>query len=86
MAEADHLQRLLTGEMLHPGGEVDVQVLVGIVVIHVDGDFKVHAADGIHQRREAVQIHGYRKVHWDAQLLGDGLGQQSGPAGSYRRS
>jgi len=67
--------------MLHPGGEVDVQVLVRIVVIHADGDFKVHAADGIHQRGEAVQIHGYRKIHWDAQLLGDGLGQQSGPAG-----
>ena len=81
MAEADHLQRLRTGEMLHPGGEVDVQVLVRIVVIHADGDFKVHAADGIHQRGEAVQIYGYRKIHWDAQLLGDGLGQQSGPAG-----
>lgn len=58
-----------------------MQVLVRIVVIHADGDFKVHAADGIHQRGEAVQIYGYRKIHWDAQLLGDGLGQQSGPAG-----
>ena len=48
---------------------MDVQVLVGVVVVHVDGDLEVHTADGVHQRLEACQIHGHGEVHGDAQLL-----------------
>ena len=81
VAETDHLHGLLAAQMLHPLGEVDVKVLEGIVVIHVDRDLKIHTADGVHQGLKPREIHGHGKVHRDAKLFGDGVRQQVRAAG-----
>ena len=53
VAEADDLHRLLPVEMARAFGEVNVQVPIGVVIIHVDGNVKIHAVDLIDQRDEA---------------------------------
>ena len=80
MAEADHPQCVSAAEVLHSLFEVDAQPLNGIVVVHIDGYLEIHAADGVHQRGEALQIDADGVIHRDAQLLRNGAGQQLGAA------
>ncbi|KAF5052685.1 hypothetical protein DSECCO2_406180 [anaerobic digester metagenome] len=70
VAETNHLQGLCPGQVLHSGVEVNGQVLDRVVIIHVDGHVKIHAANGVHQggKRFQADLHGV--VHRDAQLLG----------------
>ena len=44
MAVTHRLHGLLPIQMLHTGIQVDVQVLIGVVVVHVQGDLNIHAA------------------------------------------
>ena len=75
MAEADHPHGVGAAQMLDALFEVDAEVLDGVVIVHIDGDIEVHAADGLHQRLKAGQIHGNGVVHRDAQLVGHHLCQ-----------
>ena len=75
MAEADHPHGVGTVEVLDALFEMDAEVLNGIVIVHVDGHIEIHAADGLHQRLKAGQIHGNGVVHRDAQLVGHHLCQ-----------
>ena len=36
---------------------MDVQILPGIVIVHVKGDVKVHAAQGIYQLADRLPLH-----------------------------
>ena len=76
MAEADHLQGIAAVQVLGALAEMDVQVLIGVVVVHVQGHVEIHAADLVHQLHEGLQAHLYREVHGDAQRVGHGVRQQ----------
>ena len=47
MTEAEHLNGLLAVELLQSGVDVYMQILNGIVVVHIDGNIKLNSADGI---------------------------------------
>ena len=47
---------LFSSEMLHAGLQIDMQVLRGVVILHAERDLIIHAADRIHDRRDAVEI------------------------------
>ena len=81
MAEADHLQCISAVQVGVALGEMDVQILNGIVVIHIHGDSEVHAADGIYQGFKAPQVHQDRVIHGNPQLLGDHVGKHFHAAG-----
>lgn len=49
VAEADHLHGLLTVQVVLALGVVDVQVLIGVVIVHVHRHVEPHAAHGLHQ-------------------------------------
>ena len=76
MAEADDLHRLLPVEMARAFGEVNVQVLIGVVIIHVDGNVKIHAVDLIDQRDEALEIDRDIEINRYAEQVFDLLHQQ----------
>ena len=54
MAEAHDLHGLLAVEVLQSLFEVDVQVLVGVVVVHILGHVEVDAVDLVDERDEAL--------------------------------
>ena len=60
--EPEDLHHALPIQMLHPLGDMDMQVLGRIVVIHVDGDLKVHAANGLRHLAHGLPLHHYGKV------------------------
>ena len=49
---------------------MNIQVLGRVLVVHVHGHVKFHAAHQIHQLNERVQIHQHIAVHFKAQGLG----------------
>ena len=51
--------------------EVDVEILVGVVIVHIHRDVKIYAANGVDQLHKGPQIHGDIVVHRDAQQAGD---------------
>ena len=55
---------------------MDGEVLIGVFIVHVHRNVKVHAADGVHQGLEPLQVHQHRVVHRDAQLAGYRVRQQ----------
>lgn len=55
---------------------MDVQVLVGVVIVHIHRDIHIHAAQLIHQRHKALEIDMEVVVNGHAQRLGDLFGQQ----------
>ena len=57
MAVAYHFHSLLAVEGLGSLLKVDVQVLIGVVVVHVQGDIDLHAPQLVHQGHKALQIH-----------------------------
>ena len=73
MAEAHHLQGVLPVQVLHALFQVDVQVLIGVVIVHVQGDLKVHAADLVHQLHEGLDVHLNVEVHRDAHGVRHGV-------------
>ena len=75
MAEADYPHGVGAVEILNALFEMDTEVLNGIVIVHVDGYIKIHAANGVHQRFKAGEVHGNGVVHRDAQLIGHHLRQ-----------
>ena len=70
LPEAADLHGLLAVQVLHPGLEEDVQVLGGVVVVHLHRDVELHAAHGVHQFHEPVQV--------DADVEVDGIPHQLG--------
>ena len=54
VAEAHDLHGLLAVQVLETGLEVDVQVLVGVVVVHILGHVEVDAVDLVDERDEAL--------------------------------
>ena len=54
VAEAHDLHGLLAVEVLQSLFEVDVQVLVGVVVVHILGHVEVDAVDLVDERDEAL--------------------------------
>ena len=54
VAETHDLHRLLAVQVLETGLEVNVQVLVGVVVVHILGHVEVDAADLVDERDEAL--------------------------------
>ena len=71
MAEAAHLHGLLAVEVGQAGLVVDVQVLRGVVVAHMDRDVVVDAPHLVHQGLKALDINGDIVVQGDAQQIGD---------------
>ena len=54
---------------------MDVQILIGVVVVHVKGDIKVHAAQSVHQVADGLPLHQNIEVRCDAGDLGHLLPQ-----------
>ena len=75
MAETHDLHGLLAVQVLHALFKVDMQVLIGVVVVHVDRHFKIHAVDLIHQLDKALEVYAHGEVHGDAQKLFDLIAQ-----------
>ena len=81
MAEAHHLQGIRPIQQTGPLCKVNGEVLIRIVVVHVNGDIELHAADGVDQRLEASEVHQHGVVHRNPQLIGHHLGQKFHAAG-----
>ena len=56
MAVADHAHGLLPVEDLEALLQVDVQVLVGVVIVHIPGHVEFHAAYGVHQLPHSLPL------------------------------
>ena len=54
---------------------MDVEVLGGVVVVHIDRHLEIDAADGVHQFHKTLQVHSHIVVHRDAQQIGQLLAQ-----------
>ena len=68
---AQKLHGLVAVDVLEPGVQVDVQVLGGVVVVHVDGHIKLYAADGIHQLAHRLPLHHDGVVRLKPDEVGD---------------
>ena len=79
MAEADHLHGLLTVQVVLALGVVDVQVLIGVVIVHLLRDIDVHPLQLVHQGHESLQVHIDVVVDGDAEGLLDLLLQHVHP-------
>ena len=68
VAPADQAHGLFAVELLIALFQVDVQVLTrgGIVIVHIKGDIKVHAAQGLHHLAYRIPLHHYVEVGDDA--------------------
>ena len=75
VAEAADLQGLLARQVLHPGLEVNVQVLGGVIVVHLHGNVEVHAAHGVYHLHKGVQIQGDIEVKGEAHQVRDHVPQ-----------
>ena len=67
---------------LHALFQVDVEVLVGVVVVHVLGHVELHAIHQIHQLHKHAQLHLYIEVRLEAHQLLDPAGQGVDAAGA----
>ena len=79
VAEADHLHGLLTVQVVLALGVVDVQVLIGVVIVHLLRDIDVHPLQLVHQGHESLQVHIDVVVDGDAEGLLDLLLQHVHP-------
>lgn len=55
---------------------MDVQVLIGVVIVHIHRDIHIYPAQLIHQRHKALEVDVEVVVDGHAQSLGDLFGQQ----------
>lgn len=49
--------------MLLSGTEMNVQILGGVIVVHINRHFKINAVNRVHQFDKTVQIHRNIKIH-----------------------
>ena len=71
MAIAQHLHGVVAGEQAIALLLVDVQVLIGVVVIHVPGHIEPNAAHGVHDLAHGLPLHHDLVVGLKAHQLGD---------------
>ena len=45
---------------------VDMQVLIGVVIVHVEGDLKLHPSHGVNQAADGLPLHHNIEVRVDA--------------------
>ena len=62
LAPAEKLHGLVAVQLLFPLVHVDVQVLGGVVVAHVQRHVEGHAADGVHQLAHGLPLHHHVEV------------------------
>ena len=67
---ADHLHGIVPVQQAQARLLVDMQVLIGVVIVHVEGDLEFHAADGVHQLADGLPLHHHIEVGADARQLG----------------
>ena len=70
MAVADHAHSLLAAQELIALLDVDGQVLIGVVVIHVPWHVEIHAADGVHQLAHGLPLDNDLIIRLKAHQLG----------------
>ena len=74
-AEAHDAHRRLAVEELVARLDVDVQVLAGVLIVHVAGDVEVYAAEGVDRVDEHVEVDDRVAVHVEAEQVLDLLAQ-----------
>ena len=75
LAEPEHLHDLFPVQMLKALADVDVEVLGGVVVVHVHGDVEVHPADGGGQLAHRLPLHHDVEIRGKADGVGHGVHQ-----------
>ena len=70
MAVPGHLHGPLAIQMVGTLGIVDVQVLNGVVIVHIQGNVHIHAPQVVHQLNKAVDVHLHVPVNDDAEHVG----------------
>ena len=71
MAVADQLHRLIAIQLLITRFQVNFKVLREVVIIHIKGDFKINASNGIYQLSHRVPLNGHGKIRLIAHQLGN---------------
>ena len=71
VAVAQHLHGIVAGEQAIPLLLVDVQILIGVVIVHVPGHIEPHAAHGVHDLAHGLPLHHDLVVWLKADQLGD---------------
>ena len=79
LAETEDLHDLLPVQVLEALVDVDVQILGGVVVVHIHGHFKIYAADGGGQLAHRLPLHHDVEVRGKADGVGNGVHQGGHP-------
>ena len=74
-AVADDLHGIIAVQQAQSGLLVNVEILIGIIVVHIEGHFKLHAADGIYQFADGLPLQQDVVVRGDSGQLGHMLFQ-----------
>ena len=69
--EPDHTHGLLTVKLLIALADMDGQILIGILVVHIPGHIKVHTANGVHDLAHSFPFHDNTIVRLEAHQLRD---------------
>ena len=73
MAVTQHLHGVVAGEETVTFFLVDVEILIGVVVVHIPGHVKPHAAHGVYNLAYGVPLHDHLVIRFKAHQLGDFL-------------
>lgn len=57
LTEAHDLLTLIPVQKLVAGRERDMQILIGVVVVHIDRDIEIYAADAVDDLLEHISVH-----------------------------
>ena len=71
VAVAQHAHGLLSVEFLIALADVDGQILIGVIVIHIPGHVEPHAAHGVHDFTHGLPLDDHLVVRLKAHQLGD---------------
>ena len=71
LSPADHLHGIVAIQKAITLGLFNYQILIGIMVIHVIGHIKIHAADGIHDFSHSFPLDDHLIVRFKTHQLGD---------------
>ena len=71
VAVAEDLHGVVPAEKAVARRLVDMEILIGVVVVHVLGHVEVHAADGVHDLPHGVPFHHHLEVRLEAHQLGN---------------
>ena len=77
--EPDDPHGLLTVELLVSLLDMDGEILIGVLIIHVPGNVEVHAAHGVHDLAHGFPFHDHLVIRLEAHQLGDLLIQGLDP-------